>query len=955
MPTESFLPLSPRRFDLSEPLCEDVLLLDQLFGEVLREQGEGGLQELAWRLYTDDGDPLTLAERIPELRDATVVLRLLRAFIVFFQLVNTAEQKEIVRVNRERHAQRPGQARPESIADAVQRLAAAGATAEQVQELLERLYISPTLTAHPTEARRRAVLDKLQTIAARLADRSLPVSLPRLDRPLNDSELDEKALRRTLTALWQTDELRSTAITVEDEVRNALYFVDQTIMEVVTWLYDDLRAALAKAYPGHEFEIPAFVQYRSWVGGDRDGNPNVTPDLTWRTLLLHKEVALRHYLRRIETLRRELTMSSRLAPPSEELLQSLEEDAEKITLPRPPRERYQTEPYGLKLQYIRERLSATLRHLGGLTDFHGEGPSFVAQPPAYQTSGEFLADLQIMQRSLRASHGAIIADEGTLAHLVMQVKSFGFRLCALDVRQHSDEHAAVVAEILQAAQVLPEGRAYSDLDEEEKVRILTRELTNPRPLLPRGWSGSEKTRTTLQVFEVIGHAQRYISPHAVVAYIISMTHGVSDILEVLLLAKEHGLFRWSSRDGETVLESTLDVVPLFETIDDLQGCKELMRKLFGNRAYQEQIRARDGFQEIMLGYSDSSKDGGYLAANWALQDTHAQLAEACRKAGVKLRLFHGRGGTVGRGGGRANQAILSQPAGGFSGQIRFTEQGEVVSFRYGLAPIAHRHLEQIVSASLLAASEQIRPKPVPSSWQHALREMARESRAFYRALVYDDPDFWQFYTEATPIQHISRLPIASRPVFRPGKALQSPDNLRAVPWVFAWVQSRYVLPGWYGLGTALEGFAGEDEERVKQLRKMYREWPFFRTVIRNSQLELLRAHLPTAEWYVARVSDPEVGARIHALIQDEHRRTREWVLRITEQKELLDHAPVIRNTVELRNPILAPLSKLQVALLERVEQEAEAGHSPEVERGNPWRDAVLLSIIGVAAGMQSTG
>lgn len=951
MQAASFLPLSPRRTELSEPLSEDILLLDELFGEVLREQGEGTLQELAWRLYADDGDPLTLFERVPELGDPHVVHRLLRAFVIFFQLLNTAEQKEIIRVNRERQARRPGEPRPESIRDAVQRLAQAGTTAQEMQALLERLYISPTLTAHPTEARRRAVLDKLQSIAARLVDRALPASLPRLDRPLTDGDLDRREMCRTLTALWQTDELRSTAITVEDEVRNALYFMDRTIMEVVPWLYDDLQAALADAYPGVEFEIPAFVQYRSWVGGDRDGNPNVTPDLTWRTLLLHKDVALRHYLRQVEVLRRELTQSSRLAPPTEELLRSLEEDAGRISLPRPPREKYRTEPYGLKLQYIRERLSATLRHLDGLTDFHAEGPSFTAQPPAYGTSGAFLADLQLIQRSLRASHGRLLADSGTLAHLVMQVRSFGFRLAALDVRQHSEDHEAVVAELLEAAQVLGEDRRYPELDEEEKVRLLTQELLNPRPLLQRGWSGSERAERTLQVFEVIGHAQHYISPHAVVAYIISMTHCVSDILEVLLLAKEHGLFRWTMRNGEAVLESTLDVVPLFETIDDLHGCRELMRRLFANRAYRLQLDARGGFQEIMLGYSDSSKDGGYLAANWALQDTHAQLAEVCRRANVELRLFHGRGGTVGRGGGRANQAILSQPAGSFNGQIRFTEQGEVVSFRYGLAPIAHRHLEQIVSAAMLAASQQIAPKRVPRGWQDALRQMASVSREFYRKLVYEDPDFWEFYSHATPIQHISRLPIASRPVFRPGNGRQSPANLRAVPWVFAWVQSRYVLPGWYGLGAALERFAGEDPERVIQLRKMYRDWPFFRTVIRNSQLELLRAHLPTAAWYVARIPSAEVGARIHRQIEEEYARTRRWVLTVTGQNELLEHAPVIRNTVALRNPVLAPLSKLQVALLERTESEA----APDVDRGDPWRDAVLLTIIGIAAGMQSTG
>lgn len=948
MSTPSFLPLQPQQFGLSDPLCDDILLLDRCLGDVLREQDGAGLLEVAHRLYSDHGDPATLPERVSELQDSPTMLRLLRAFTVFFQLLNTAEQKEIVRVNRAR--QTPGKPRPESIGEAVRRLRDTGMTPEAMQELLCRVHICPTLTAHPTEARRRAVLDKLQRIAAALVERSQPPALPRLDVPLNSPGRAEQELERTLTALWQTDELRASQITVEDEVRNGLYFFEHTIVDVIPWLHDDLRDALAEAYPGHAFEIPPFIQYRSWVGGDRDGNPNVTPDVTWRTLLAHKELILRYYQAQVEQLQRELTNSARLVGVSEELMESLQRDRDTVPMAAEPRGRFTAEPYGLKLLYVRARLQATLEHLEGLTDFRAEGPAFGARMPAYAASAEFLEDLLLIERSLREHHGEALARTGTLAHLVVRARTCGFHLAALDIRQHSDEHEKVLEEMLAAARVLPPDRPYSSLEEAEKVRLLTRELLSPRPLLPRGWPASEGASGVLQVFEVMRHAQRYISRSATPTYIISMTHGVSDLLEVLLLAREEGLLRWRMERERPVLESDLDVVPLFETIDDLHGCRELMRRLFANQAYRHQLQARGRFQEIMLGYSDSSKDGGYLAANVALHETQAQLAKVCQDAGVTLRFFHGRGGTVGRGGGRANQAILSQPLNGFSGRIRFTEQGEVISFRYSLLPIAHRHLEQIASAVLLAAGDPSLRKGEPGHWRRAAREMAAHSRTVYRDLVYDDPDFWTFYMQATPIQHISRLPIASRPVFRPGK-MAGPHHLRAVPWVFAWVQSRYVLPGWYGLGSGLEWLAGQEEANLELLRRMYAKWPFFRTTIDNAQLELLRAHLPTAAWYAARMESREAGQRLHGVIEGEFARTREWVLRVTGQEELLENAPVIRRTVELRNPVLAPLSKLQVALLDLWDRHAEADQEPPA----PWRDAILLSIIGVAAGMQSTG
>ncbi|MDW8104901.1 MAG: phosphoenolpyruvate carboxylase [Armatimonadota bacterium] len=941
-----FLGLSAECVGLAPPMCEDIALVDRLLGEVLLEQEGEELVHLARHIYEapPTEDPLCLLERFPALRDPQVVRRLLRAYTVLFQLLNMVEQKEIVRVNLERQAQMTEVPRPESIREAVQRLKESGVTAEQMQQLLYQLDIAPTLTAHPTEARRRSVLDKLYRIAQQLAERTLPPTLPRLDQPLNRVGIAEGDMRRTLTALWQTDEFGSASMTPQDEVRNALYYFQHTILDVVAWLMDDLRTALSEFYPETEFEIPPFIRFRSWVGGDRDGNPHVTPEVTWWTLLMHKRLALMHYLRRIQRLRRELTQSTRLVPASEELLMSIEEDKAHIPLPEHVLRRHAREPYALKLCYIEVRLRATLRHLNVLTDLHAEGPSFTAQYPAYRDSRELMADLQLLQQSLRENRARTLADSGSLANLLMQVQVFGFHLATLDIRQHSDEHARAVDEILHAAGVLAADVRYEDLSESEKIRLLTRELCSTRPLLPREWNGSEHTQSVLLVFEVMKHALRYISRESVRAYIISMTHGVSDVLEVLLLAKEAGLVRWN--DGQ--MESDLDVVPLFETIHDLHTCHGLMRELFSNRAYRHHLRARGNFQEIMLGYSDSSKDGGYLAANWSLHETQARLAQTCRKAGVEFRLFHGRGGTIGRGGGRANQAILSQPPGSMNGRIRFTEQGEVISFRYSLAPIAHRHLEQIVHAVLLSTAGLSRRR-IPQQWQQAMEQLAEHSMRVYRALVYEHPDFWTFYTQATPISHISRLPIASRPVFRPRGDAVGLENLRAIPWVFAWVQSRYVIPGWYGVGSALEWFGSQSAENLSLLQQMYREWSFFRMVINNAQLELVRAHLPTARLYASRVQPPELGARMHALIEQEYERSMQWILRITGQTELLQNAPVVKRTVQLRNPAVVPLSKLQLALLEQWDKH------PDPQERERWHDSILLSIAGIAAAMQSTG
>jgi phosphoenolpyruvate carboxylase len=913
----SFLNVEPESFGLSRPLADDLRTLDRILGQVLEEQEGEELVDAARALAgSEPRAPEELWNAFPHLRDPARLRNLARAFTAYFQLTNLAEQKEIVRINRERQENRR-----ESIRDAVLHLKAKGLGAKEMQALLDRIRITPTLTAHPTEAKRKAVLDKLQRIATLLADHQ---SGPSLEVPLDAGDEPLEEIERILTTLWQTDEMRAVRLTVAEEVRNALYFFDRTIAQVVPWLHDDLRDALEEAYPGEAFAIPPFLTYRSWVGGDRDGNPNVTPEVTWEALLAHREAALEAVLSRIALLRQELTQSSKLVRLSSALSELISQAERDALLTEAHQIRYAQEPYVLSLLGMEERVRRTQ----------------TGQEGGYSSPDQLLEQLGVLRESLRENRAGCLAEKGGLPHIIRHVETFGFHLATLDIRQHSEKHAAALAEMFRAAGVHAD---YDALDEEARLNLLTKELAKPRPLLPHGFEGSEDLHRVLDVFHAVRRAREELSDRAVEAYVISMTHGVSDLLEVLVLAKEAGLYRVGA-DGE--VESDLDVVPLFETIGDLHAAGELMRQSFANPAFAAHMKSRNGFQEIMLGYSDSSKDGGYLAANWALQSTLAELARVQRESGIEIRLFHGRGGTVGRGGGRANRAILAQPAGSFSGQIRFTEQGEVISFRYSLAPIAHRHLEQIVSAVLLAASGEGTPG-AEERFGPIMRELEEDSRAAYRKLVYDDPDFWSFYTQATPIEHISLLPIASRPVYRPGKALAGIAGLRAIPWNFAWVQSRTTLVGWYGMGAALQ--ARIESGGLEELREMHATWPFFQTVLENAQLELLRAHLPTARLYASQVEPAELGARMQGLIEEEYERTRRAILAITGQPEILETAKTVRSTVAFRNPAVMPLSLIQVALMD------EWPELEDEERAGVWREAMLQTIAGIAAGMQSTG
>ncbi|MEX2583235.1 MAG: phosphoenolpyruvate carboxylase [Gemmatimonadota bacterium] len=910
---------------ISRDLSEKVNLLGEMLGQVIREEAGERTFELAEELRLLC--KRAVVEEDPALRDRAAetiaglgvpeIVWLLRAFTAFFHLANQAEQHEIVRINRER-ADSPerGGVRPESIDEAIGRLHDAGVGLQEMVTLLGSLDIAPTLTAHPTEARRRSILDKQKKIAGLLTRwRARP-------NPIEQTEaLDE--LYAQIAILVGTDEVRTERPTVEDEVEQGLYFLQGSIWEMVPRIHRDVVDAIRRHY-GKTVQVKPFLRYRSWIGSDRDGNPNVTPDVTRHTLRTHRTAALRKQLEELRELRRELSLSDQRCLIPQALYDSLEEDAREISLPESRERQYRHEPYRLKLSYMMRRVERLLEEM--------EGPGAIT--PEVYDARRYRADLELIDGCLREAGFPHVAEHSRLARVRVLAASFGFHLAALDIRQHSRVHEEAVSALLRAARVHDD---YASLAEAEKVALLTAELDNPRPLLPRGAVLPEAAAEVLETFRLAREALAE-EPDSVGSYIVSMTHAISDLLEPILLAKEVGLWR----EGEG---APLDFVPLFETIDDLDTADDRMRGLFSEPIYRAQIRARGEFQEIMLGYSDSNKDGGYWMANWALHKAQEKLGRACIDEGIEFCLFHGRGGTVGRGGGRASQAILAMPPEARNGRIRLTEQGEIISFRYALPEIAHRHVEQIVHAMIVSRAPG---EPRLDTDEQLMVDIASASMGAYRSLI-DDPQLWEWYTHVTPIEQISRLPIASRPVSRRSASEVDFESLRAIPWVFAWTQVRYLVPGWFGVGAALDEVLRERPDAEARLQRLHGSWPFFRAVLANASREMARARFDIAERYARLAAEEGADAEFHDRLHEEFQRARAAVLRISGQSELLDDNPVIRKSIALRNPYTDVLNLLQIDLLRRYRT------SEEEEDRRPLRRALFLSVNGIAAAMQSTG
>lgn len=922
---------------ISAPLSRHVNLLGSLLGRAVRERYGDDTFHLVERLrkLCGDGDRDAAARLIAE-QPLDRLQALLRAFTTFFHLVNKSEQLEILRINRERaRAADADHPREESVADSVHRLHAEGRSLEEVLTLIGNLDIQPTLTAHPTEARRRTVLIHQREAAAALVRLADPDATP-----VEAAAAEAEALRR-LRLLLATDELRPGKVTVRDEVRNGLYFVATTIWDVVPRVHADLRRAFAQTYGAHRETFPPLLRYRSWIGGDRDGNPNVTAEVTAWTLRAHREDALRLHRRGLEQLRLDLSVSDRQVAFPDALWASVEADREAVPLPARRWRQNAHEPVRLKLMQMAGKLDRLLDALPDGDSGQVRG-AHAGPPPAY-TAADFCADLDLIAEGLRAAGLAPLADAGPLADARVRAATFGFHLAALDLRQHSAVHEAAVADLLRRAGVEPD---YAALDEAAKTALLTRELQNPRPFIRLGGEVGEETDRVLGPLRVAKAAVEE-EPAAIGSVIVSMTDAVSDVLEVLLLAKEVGLWRYEN--GR--VESPVDAAPLLETVADLEAGPALLAALFENPVYAAHLRARGGLQEVMLGYSDSNKDGGYWQANWSLHKAQGAIARACRERGVALRFFHGRGGTVGRGGGRAGQAIRAMPPEAQSGRIRFTEQGEVISFRYALPGIARRHLEQIVHAQLTALAEADRQPDgaAPGDDAYALMErLADRSMRAYRGLV-DAPAFWPWYAAATPIAHIAGLSIASRPVSRKGADELDFEGLRAIPWVFSWTQPRYTAPGWYGAGTALaEAITGDDLDLLQRLQGADGGpgWPFFQAVTGNAMREMARARLAVGRRYSALAEAAGASGEPFEHVETEFARAEAALLRVTRRDALLERSPAIAATVRYRNPATDVLNLVQVDLMRR-------GRSGSEDEG--LGQALLASVNAIAAAMQSTG
>lgn len=916
-------------------LSADIHLLGDTLGQVIRQQAgiavfdlEERIRALSKTRRTDpdsdvDGYLANLVEgmSLPEAEDVA------RAFTTYFELINLAEENHRVRVLRQR--ERAAYPRPlnESIADAVARLWEQNVDDEAMARLLQQLRLELVFTAHPTEAKRRTVLSKLRHIADMLYEREVRDLLPAEEEAL------QKDLLAEVTTLWLTDFTRTRKPEVTDEVRTGLHFFETSIWDVVPPVYERMELALARYYPNLAPPL-RFLSFGSWIGGDRDGNPNVTTPVTTETLRLHRGLAVEQHREAARRLSRSLSISDRQARVSPELLQSIERAA-----PYPHvaylLDRYPHEPYRLRAAILAADLAKT-----SAGDMVGRLRGEDVAPPPLNTTGDLAEPLELMAASLRQS-GAAVVREADLKAFRAQARVFGLHTARLDLRQYSEVHDDVLAELLSR---LGRHDNYLALDPAERAALLSDQLAAPLPDLNALDALSSAASEMLDLLQTVSRAVDIYGPDLFGPYIISMTRGPADVLAVLLLTRWTGLNLRQDRDLEG-----LGIAPLFETRDDLDRATDTMRTLFAEPHYARHLQRLQNEQTIMIGYSDSNKDAGYLAANWELFQAQERLAAVCREHDVALTLFHGRGGTIARGGGPANRAILAQPAGTINGRIRITEQGEVINERYGHPAIAQRHLEQVVHAVLMASAPGYEAETTPrASWREAMDELALSSYRAYRQFIYETPALLAYWQQATPLREISQLRIGSRPARR-----QSDDvfaSLRAIPWGFSWMQSRHVLPGWYGVGHALESYA-TTPQRLHHLQEMYRDWPFFCVIVDNAQLSLGKADMGIARLYAGLVQDEQIREQVYGQIASAFERTVSWILQVTGQKRILDNEPTLQRAIQRRDPYVDPLNFIQVSLLQRLRSLDDANSAEAQE----LLQAIFMTINGIAAGLKNTG
>jgi len=882
-----------------EALREDRRLLGRLLGDVVREQAGAAVFDTIERIRqtavgfrrAETGEA-ALAAQLDAL-DIEQTLHVVRAFSYFSLLLNIAEDA---------HASREDPGGPGSFAHALARSREAGATDEALAAWFARARVSPVLTAHPTEVQRQSILDCERGIARLVAQ---------APSPERDAALEREVLR-----LWLTSMLRLTKLEVADEIGNGLAYFRLSFFEELPRLYAQLEAALGTR------PLPSFLSIGTWIGGDRDGNPNVGAATLRAALEQQARLALEHYLGEVHELGRELALSTRIHPAPPEVAAAAAASGDDSP--------YRSdEPYRRIVSGIYARLAATAKALGGLE----AAPAPSMERPAYAGPGELAADLALIERGLEAQGAGRLA-AGRLRALQRKVDVFGFHLARIDLRQSSGEHEPVVAELLQRAGV---EAGYAKLDESARVALLSRELAGPRPLRSPHLPYSPFAESELAVAAAAAEGRRRLGPRAVPHYVISHGQSVSDLLEVGVLLREAGLLRPGP-------ELDMDIVPLFESIGDLERCGAIMTAALDQPLYRSWVRARGDEQEVMLGYSDSNKDGGYLASNWALYKAAEALRESCASRGVRLRLFHGRGGSVGRGGGPSYDAILAQPAGTVDGALRLTEQGEVIASKYADPESGRRNLEILAAATLEASLGRRAPHPHRERHVEIMEALAGHALRAYRALVREMPGFLDYFHASTPLAEIAALNIGSRPASRKGS--QRLEDLRAIPWVFSWTQCRLMLPGWYGFGSAVEAWLGEKGGTLEELREMQRGWPFFRSVLSNMDMVLAKSDLGIASRYAELVPDARLREEVFGRISAEWQRTRSFLLEITGQAELLADNPALARSIRNRFPYLDPLNHLQVELLRRY----RAGENDE-----RTQRAIHLTINGVAAGLRNSG
>lgn len=943
-------PTTDKDKDKDAPLKEDIRLLGRILGNVLREQeGEAVFQvvetirqtAVRFRRESDAQSGAELNKLLKKLtRDQTISV--VRAFSYFSHLANIAEDQHH---NRRRRAHLLAGSAPQqgSIAWALSRLDDAGVAGGTVRNFFKDALVSPVLTAHPTEVQRKSILDAEREIARLLAER---------DHPLTPKELahNTQLLHACVFTLWQTRMLRYTKLTVADEIENALSYYRITFLRELPGLYEDIEGELAAQFPQRhaaDKELPPFVQMGSWIGGDRDGNPNVNAGTMQHALVRQSTAIFDFYMEEVHALGAELSISTLLIGVSAEL-QALADASPDQSAHR------MDEPYRRALIGLYARLAATARTLGAAHVLRQE----IGSAAPYANAAEFTGDLQILVDSLKAHHGAALI-KPRLTTLKRASEIFGFHLATLDMRQSSDVHERVLGELFARANAVED---YASLGEDQKIELLLEELGKPRLLYSPYLAYSTETDSELSILRAARDIRQRYGARAIRNYIISHTETVSDLLEVLLLQKETGLLHadWSRGASEALkAQMELMVIPLFETIPDLRCAADIMSRFISLPQVRHLVRQQGDLQEVMLGYSDSNKDGGFLTSNWELYKAETQLVELFDQLGVKLRLFHGRGGTVGRGGGPSYEAILAQPSGTVNGQIRLTEQGEIIASKFSNPEIGRRNLELLVAATLEASlmpppAEGRRAKKL-AAFESVMEELSERAYRAYRNLVYETPGFTDYFFSATPIAEIAELNIGSRPASR--KSTRRIEDLRAIPWGFSWGQCRLLLPGWFGFGSAVASWledgadAKEQKKRVAQLRAMFKEWPFFATLLSNMDMVLSKTDLAVASRYAELVADKKLRNSIFKRIAGELERTTACLATITGAKERLANNPLLARSIKNRFAYLDPLNHLQVELIKR----HRAGSADDRKLDERVRRGIHLSINGIAAGLRNTG